>query len=267
MDANTAYDSSQSDSAHIAQEILAMPAEQVRNMGIFERFEQLDKLGLLSGDDPVAEPVSRPAATWSQQELEAVLRLFKDWPQEEGFQKHLEKFKQAVAKDYIATLEDQPIPLNREQKLRLAAKVFSQHCRDTLGFTDFPEVELLFRAYDSSGSYGGLRPDGRIQICSRNLLTDKVKGSGFSGDTSFVELVLHESTHKLQDYLSERSDLETPNEPTFMRVAQAFYVASDALKERLFDVYRQHPFESQAREVAEQISQQILDLQKRQLSH
>ena len=217
-------------------------------MDVFERFDMLEEMGLLAHEEQVGHP-ERPLSEWKPDELAAVKKMFTSWPQEEAFQQQLDDFSQKLAKRYVAALEKTP-GADRRQKLELAARCFSESCRADLGFTDFPPIELVFAPGPSKGYYGGLAPDGRIQICTRNLLRDKVEGSEFTSDASFIELVFHEATHKLQSHMADQSDLETPGEALNMRVVQSFYEATAGLKKLDHDVYWQHPFERQAREVA-----------------
>lgn len=245
----------------IAASIRQQSPQQLRQMGIVERYHALMNLGMFADEHRIGHP-ERPVEQWKPEEIESVIALFKSWPQEEAFHQKLSRFETDVAQRYLQETEGKS-GLDRKAKLHIAAQCFSESCRDILGFTDFPDIRLVFEPGPSAGYYGGLRPDGAIQICSRNLLrgsvwiSDTTRSSHFSGDLSFVELVLHESTHRLQSYMASKSDQQTPNEYTNMLVAENFYEATDAMRKINPDIYFDHPFESQARAVSHTMCSQI----------
>lgn len=239
----------------LAVSINAQSPEQLRGMDIFDRYNALMDLGMFADEHMIGHP-ERHVSQWKPDELQAVINIFETWPQEEGFEQKLDAFKSKTMELYIQTLQ-QTSGLDRKAKLQIAAECFSQSCRETLGFDDFPDIELVFAPGISPGYYGGLRPDGKIQICSRNLLRDTVEGSSFSGDLSFVELVFHEATHKLQSYMADKSDKSNPDEYMNMLVAQNFYESTAELKKLNRDIYLKHPFEYQARSTASDLCSQI----------
>lgn len=243
--------------AALVAAINAGSADALRAMDVFDRAEALEQLGMLAHEEHIGHP-ERPVEDWTPEELKAVVNLFKTWPREEAFEKKLQELPSHVAELYASALASRdPRTLDKKEKLTIAAHCFSTGCRDILGFYDFPEIELVFAPGTKPSYYGGLRPDGKIQICSRNLLRDSVEEGTVSGDLSFVELVLHEGTHLVQRYMADKSDHTTPDACTNMLAASNFYEATAALRKANSDIYFEHPFESQARQVAAAICEQI----------
>jgi DNA-binding HxlR family transcriptional regulator len=251
------------ESGQIAARILSMPGEELSKITLFERLDLLESMGLLAHETQCGYP-ERPLEVWTKDELRAVVEIFKTWPQEAEYADKLKLMEDDFVKRFSAqTASAFPAP-NRKKKIEIAAKCFSESCREVLDFKDFPDINIVFAPCPFPGDYAMLRPDGKTQICSRNLTRNKVEESQFSGDLSSVELVLHEAMHKLQSYMADRQKEHGPKEFTNMRVAEAFYEATDQLKNLNRDVYFQHPFESQARDVAHKIcaklKQQSIDL-------
>lgn len=245
------------DRAALVAAINAKSAEALGAMDVFDRADALEELGMLAHEEHVGHP-ERPVEDWTPEELDAVVSLFKTWPHDEAFEQKLPALHSHIAELYASALaSSDPRTLDKKEKLTIAAHCFSTGCREILGFSDFPEIELVFAPGTKPSYYGGLRPDGKIQICSRNLLRDSVEDGSVSGDLSFVELVLHEATHQLQRYMADKSDHTTPDACTNMLAAGNFYEATATLRKANSDIYFEHPFESQARQFAAAICENI----------
>ena len=119
-------------------------------------------------------------------------------------------------------------------------------------------MDFQFRA--ASKEYGGLRPDGVIEINEAKLNDAKVSGSQYDGTLSFVELICHEGIHLTQRHLVGLSDGRTENGNLSAQVSEAFYEAVSSKSRPTPDLYWLHPFEVEAREKADLTLQKILSL-------
>jgi len=224
-----------------------MPPETLAKLDLFERYDALEQIGMLPDEHRVGEP-ERHYKEWAPDDYKAVLALFNSWPRFEAADKQMDDMRAGFLAAFAQNLAMNP-NADRKGKLLLAADALNTAGSDTFG-PDFPRIELDLIAGGPPGYYGGLRPDGKIQINTLKLNDPTVNGSAFSGDLSFIELVVHEATHKVQLFQAEISDGETQDGLLSMRVAEAFYESTAGAKDYNRDLYWLHPFEVQARDFA-----------------
>lgn len=239
--------------AELAVTINEKSPNVLRAMGIADRSNVLMDMGMFADEVKIGHP-ERPAEEWTPEELQAVIKLFKTWPQGADFKIKLKAFTERTIALYAQALDDAPV-LDKKTKLQIAVKCFTQSAREVLGFDDFPEIELEFAP--ANGFYAGVLPDGKIQVCTRGMLKETIPVSEFKGDLSFLDLIFHEATHKLQTYMASKGTWEMANEYGNMHVAGNFYEATAELKKYNYDCYLEHPFESQARALAKDLCVEI----------
>lgn len=231
-------------------------AENLEALNLFDRFEVLSDLGLLAHEEKIGHP-ERPFEEWTEEEFETVLTLFNSWPMRDAsvpeFQDMIKSFGAHFDTD---TLNDGDL----KQALEHAAEALSIAAKDAFG-KDAPFIELAFEfTPEKRGYFGGLRPDGKIQINTAKFNYDRVGGSDYDGAESFVELICHEATHAVQRFCSEQSDLKTEDLYLGIYVSESFYEATEQAKQMgRWDLYLQHPLEVQARDVAKNMIEELRD--------
>jgi len=224
-----------------------MPPETLAKLNLFERYVALEQIGMSPDEHRVGEP-ERPYKEWAPDDYKAVLAMFNSWPRFEAADKQMDDMRAGFLAAFAQNLAMNP-HADRKGRLLLAADALNTAGSDIFG-PDFPRAELDFIAGGRPSYYGGLRPDGKIQINTLKLDDPTVNGSAFSGDLSFIELVVHEATHNVQLFQAKISDGETQDGLLSMRVAETFYESTAGAKNYNRDLYWLHPFEVQAREFA-----------------
>ena len=235
-------------------ELHIMTNKNLADLDLYERHEILSEIGMLADEDNVGQP-ERPYSEWSEEDFETVLALFESWPYSDASAPEFEHLANAFEQHFNPTiLQDNDIKAILEH----TAQALSAAGKEAFD-ADAPDVVLDFvSSPEAKGYYGGLRPDGKIQINSDKLNDMRVKGSTFEGAESFIELVSHEATHLFQNYCDDTCDVETEDLRLSIRVSMMFYEATDGAKKAGHrELYWQHPMEVQARDVAERLTSKI----------
>lgn len=232
-----------------------MDKQELQALNVFERYALLEKMGMLADEERIGQP-ERPFEEWSEDDFSHVNEVFETWPylsqSDTGFNDVIARFRHSFnLQDYM--------DMDQQEILETAAEALQNALRDTYG-ADVPKIELVFERYPGrNGYYGGLRPDDKIQIDPDKFAIGSVEGSDFTGITSFVELVMHESTHLMQRYWADQSDGTTEDYRLSARASMDFYEAVDgARKVGHRELYWNHPLEVQARDFARELTHSAL---------
>lgn len=232
----------------------SLPGHGLDGLNLFQRFEILEKLGMLAHEKKIGHP-ERPFNEWSKEELDLALGLFKTWPK---FEDAEVKYSQ-LANIFATKLSTRTGGFSgREHLLTDSAEILNEACKEVYG-DEFPDVVIDFKNLGRR-SYAGLSPEGVLEVNQERLHEDAVNGSSLKGDASYLELLCHEAIHLVQRFASNKSDQKTENGNLSAQVSEAFYEATDSARGNIRDLHWLHPFEKEAREKAQAMVTEVLKL-------